>query len=176
MTALSKLAGVGLGLVLLQVLLASVLPSAIRPDLVLVFALALGLRSGGTTGLFLAFGLGFTVDVLSGSPPGLFALLRGTACVATRALDHVLYLRAPGPWVAYVVGYTIVDALLMGLALNVFLPESALGWVTVLRRLPGQVVVMAIVAAPLLLLFLRLEVAAKPDGRPSQVGLVEPRQ
>ncbi len=175
MTALGKLAGVGLGLVLLQVLLASVLPSAIRPDLVLVFALALGLRSGGTSGLFVAFALGFAVDVLSGSPPGFFALLRGTACMASRALNRALYLRAPGPWVAYVVGYTIFDALLVGLMLQVFSPESALGWLALLARLPGQVVVMAIVAAPLLLLFLRLDVPAEPDGRASGLGLVEPR-
>ena len=175
MTALGKLAGAGLGLVLLQVLLASALPSAIRPDLVLVFALALGLRSPGTLGLFLAFALGFAVDVLSGSPPGLFALLRGTACVASRVLDRALYLRAPGPWVAYVVGYAIVDALLMGLALHIFMPESALGWGTVLGRLPGQLVMMAIVSAPLLLLFLHLDVATEPVGRPAGLGVIERR-
>ena len=175
MTALGKLAGAGLGLVLLQVLLASVLPSPIRPDLVLVFALALGLRSGGTTGLLLAFALGFLVDVLSGAPPGLFALLRGTACTATRALDRALYLRAPGPWVAYVVGYTIVDAVLMGLALHVFMPEGALGWGAVLGQLPGQVVMMAIVAAPLLMLFLHLDVAGEPDGRSSGLDAIERR-
>ena len=172
MKALAKLAAAGLALVLLQVLLAAVLPAAASPDLVLVFALALGLRSSGGRGLLLAFALGLLVDVLSGSPPGLFALLRGTACAATRAFDRALYLRAPAPWVAYVVGYTIADGLLMGLAVWIFLPESALGWWTIVSRLPGGLVANAIIAAPLLLLFLRLDGDAEPRTRRDGLGLI----
>ncbi len=175
MKALGKLATAGLALVLLQVLLAAVLPAAARPDLVLVFALALGLRSNGSRALFLAFGLGLLVDVLSGSPPGLFALLRGTACAATRAFDRALYLRAPAPWIAYVVGYTIADGLLMGLAVGIFLPDSALGWWTIVSRLPGELVTNAIIAAPLLLLFLRLDGDAEPRTRRDGLGLIGTR-
>ncbi len=176
MKALAKLAAAGLALVLLQkVLLAAVLPAAALPDLVLVFALALGLRSSGSRGLILAFALGLLVDVFSGSPPGLFALLRGTACAATRAFDRALYLRAPAPWIAYVTGYTIADGLLMGLALRIILPESALGWWTVVSRLPGGLVANAIIAAPLLLLFLRLDGDAEPGTRRDGLGLIGTR-
>ena len=175
MKNIARLGGVGLALVLAQVLLSEVLPARARPDLVLVFALAMGLRSGGTRGLFLAFALGFVADVLSGSPLGLFALLRGTACALTRIFDRALYLRAPVPWTAYVAGYTLLDGCLLGLALRVFLPESALGWGTILSRLPGEIVLTALVAAPLLLLFLRLDVDTEPDGRRSGFGLIGTR-
>ena len=70
---------------------------AIQPDLILIFALAMGLRGGGLQGLILAFGAGFVLDVLSVSPLGLYALLCGTACAATRLFDKALYLRAAGP-------------------------------------------------------------------------------
>ncbi len=172
MKDIARLGGVGLALVLAQVLLSEVLPARVRPDLVLVFALAMGLRSGGTRGLFLAFALGFLADVMSGSPLGLFALLRGTACVLTRFFDRALYLRAPAPWIAYVAGYTLLDGLLLGLTLRVFLPESAIGWGTILSRLPGGIALTALVAAPLLLLFLRLDLDTEPDGRRSGLGLL----
>jgi rod shape-determining protein MreD len=175
MKGVARLAGVGLALVLGQVFLSAMLPPQVRPDLLLVFALAMGLRSGGTRGLFLAFALGFVADVLSGSPLGLFALLRGTACALTRVLDRALYLRAPLPWTAYVAGYTLLDGILMGLALRVFLPESAIGWGTILGRMPGEIVLTALVAAPLLLLFLRLDVDTEPDGRRSGLGLIGTR-
>ena len=80
---LLRLIGLGLGLLLLHTLV-TVLPVAARPDFVLVFTLALGLRGGAIGGLVVAFGVGFSVDVLSGSPLGLYALLRGTSCAATR--------------------------------------------------------------------------------------------
>ena len=174
MKAVAKLAGVGLALVLVQLLIAAALPPQIRPDLVLMFALALGLR-GGTRRLLLAFALGFLVDVFSGSPPGLFALLCGTACAVTRGVDRALYLRAPVPWAASVAGYTLVDGLLLGLTLRVLLPESALGWWALLSRLPGEVLLTALAAGPFLILFLRLDVDAEPDGRRAGLGLIGTR-
>ena len=45
-----KLIALGGALVLVQVFLRSSLPSALRPDLVLIFAAAMGLRTTGTLG------------------------------------------------------------------------------------------------------------------------------
>ena len=128
MSALLRLVGVGIALLLAQALARLVLPAVAQPDLVLVYALALGLRGGGLQGLLLAFGAGFVEDVLSGSPPGLFALLCGTACAATRLLDRALYLRAAGPWATYVGVYALLNFALCGFALRMFAPAAALPW------------------------------------------------
>jgi rod shape-determining protein MreD len=157
---------VALGLVLLlgQALLQGILPPWIRPDLLLVFALALGLRERATFGLLLAFLAGFAVDALSGAPLGLFALLRGTACAATRALDGALYLRAPAPWAVFVAAYAAADLLLMGLCLYWFLPGSTLPWTALLLRMPGVAFTSALVAPALFVLTRRLDSERAREG------------
>ncbi len=164
MISVGKLLALALGLLLAQAL-GGTLSEWIRPDFVLVFALGMGLRTNATPALVLAFGMGFVVDVLSGAPLGLYALLRGTACALTRLFDRALYLRAPGPWAAYVAGYSVADAALVALVCQFFAPESVLPFGALLARLPGQALSTAIVAAPLLALFLRL------DGESDRKGL-----
>jgi rod shape-determining protein MreD len=151
-------------LLLAQALARAVLPTLAQPDLVLVYALALGLRGGGVQGLLLAFGAGFVEDVLSASPPGLFALLCGTGCAATRLLDRALYLRAAAPWAAYVGVYALVNFALFGAAQRMFAPDSAIAWSDLLVRAPGAAVTTALCAAPLLAVFRRLLVEADRDG------------
>ena len=176
MNRLAKLAALGLAAVLVQALALAIFPAWLRPDLVLVFALALGLRGRGTGGLLLAFGSGFVVDALSGSPPGLFALLRGTACAVTRAVDHALYLRAAVPWALYVLGYCVFDALALGLCHRFFLDGGALPWTLILTQLPGSALFTAIVAGLLLGVFLNVdsETGREPGlalaGRGSRAG------
>lgn len=164
---------VGLGLVLLlaQALLIAALPAEIRPDLILIFALAMGLRAGSSYGLLLAFAFGFAVDALSGAPLGLFALLRGSACAATHMLDGALYLRAPAPWAVFVAAYAVADILIMGLVLQWFAPEAALGWGSLAIRMPGIALSTALVAAALLPLFRRLD---PEPGREGAFGFVLP--
>ena len=163
------LVAVGLALLLAQAVVQGVLPAAFRPDLVLVYALALGLRAGSSFGLVLAFGAGFAVDALSGAPLGLFALLRGTACVATRLFDGALYLRAPGPWAIFVAAYAVADLALMGVCLHWFAPEAALPWADLVLRAPGTALASAIAAAPFLALFRRLD---SEGGREGGLGLI----
>jgi len=158
-----RLLGVGLGLLLLQAL-AWHLPETLRPDLILIFALAMGLRLRGTGALILAFAFGFVVDLGSGALPGLYAFLRGTACAATRLFDRALYLRAPVPWAIYVLAYSVIDAMLMGVVVRFFVPTSTLTWEVILTRLPGMAILTAIVAAPLLGVFRRLDPEASPQA------------
>ena len=158
------LVALGLAVLLGQALLQGMLPPFIRPDLLLVFALVLGLREGATFGLLLAFLAGFAVDALSGAPLGLFALLRGTACAATRALDGALYLRAAAPWAVFVAAYAAVDLLLMGLCLYWFLPGSTLPWTTLLLRMPGVAFTSALVAPVLFVLARRLDGERAREG------------
>ncbi|MFQ5699162.1 MAG: rod shape-determining protein MreD [Myxococcota bacterium] len=141
-----RLAGLALGLLLVQQALTLLLPGWLRPDLLLTMALVLGLRARGLESLVAAFGLGFAIDVLSGAPLGLHALLRGTACAATRAVDRSLFLRAAVPWVLFVLLYAALDSLLGAAVLRVLRPEAALPLAALLPRLPGNSAITAAVS------------------------------
>jgi rod shape-determining protein MreD len=158
-----RLLGVGLCLLLAQALSWN-LPEALRPDLILIFALAMGLRLRGTGALLLAFAFGLAFDLGSGALPGLYAFLRGTACAATRLFDRALYLRAPLPWAIYVLAYCVLDAFLMGAVVRFFVPTTTLTWDAILTRLPMMAILTALVAAPLLGVFRRLDPEASPQA------------
>jgi rod shape-determining protein MreD len=150
-----KLLALALVLLALQQLVASTLPESFRPDFLLVLALALGLRSSATGALLLAFALGFAVDLLSGSPTGTYALLRGTACALTRLADRTLYLRSPLPWAAYSAAYQGVDFLFLGAIAALLLPQGGADWTGLLARAPGSMVATGLVALPLAAAFQR---------------------
>jgi rod shape-determining protein MreD len=157
-----RLLAIAIGIALVQAIALQIFPERLfYPDLVLVFALAMGLRSQGVSGLVLAFGIGFLVDIgITGGQPGLYALLRGTACGLTRIFDRALYLRGGLPWALYVAGYVLLDTILLGLLTNTWRTTGALEWGDILKRAPGVAVATALCAAPLLRLFRRLD----PNG------------
>ena len=171
MKARLALALLALGTLLVQAIATTLLPQAIRPDLVLVVALALGLRRGSSFALLAAFALGFAVDALSGSPLGLFALLRGTACAITRALDGALYLRASGPWASYTAVVTVVDVFAMGLLLHSFAPDAAPSAGLLALVALGTALPTALLAPLVLALFRRIDGEA---GREAGLGLAAP--
>ena len=112
--------------------------------------------------------------MLSGSPLGLYALLRGTAAAATRLFDRGLFLRAPLPWAIYVAAYVLVDVVLLGLTLYMLAPEVALGPLALLARAPGPALMTAVLAAPARSLFLRLERAAEREAGWASLGGLRP--
>jgi rod shape-determining protein MreD len=161
-----RLLAIAIGISLVQAIALQVFPEKyFYPDLVLVFALAMGLRSEGVSGLVLAFGIGFLVDVgiTTGGQPGLYALLRGTACGLTRIFDRALYLRGGLPWALYVAGYVVLDSLLLGLVTNTWRTTGALEWADILKRTPGVALATAVFAAPLLRLFRRIDPTSGSD-------------
>jgi len=162
-----KLLGLLALLLALQQLVVAVLPEAVRPDLILVVVLALGLRSQAVPSLLLAFGLGFAVDLLSGAPNGTYALLRGTACAFTRFADRALYLRAPIPWAIYTALYQVVDIALLGLLASVLLEGSFVGSGALLHRAPGAMIATGIVAVPVAAALQRWGVAERQDRSPA---------
>ncbi len=164
MKALAKLLGTALALLLAQQLSNLITPEWARPDLVLAFALALGLRERATEALVLAFVAGFAVDVLSAAPLGLHALLRGTACVATRFADRALYLRAPLPWAIYACGYVVLDALLLVGLMRAFSAGPGVDLAAVALFVPGAALAMALVAAPLYLWMERIGGGSDVEG------------
>jgi hypothetical protein len=111
------------------------------------------------------------MDVLSGSPLGLFALLRGTACALTRLFDRALFLRGAIPWGAYVAAFVALDAVLMAGVIRVFDPASAPGAEQILALLPVRVPLTALLAMPLLPLFLRLGSPAERESLLSSLAL-----
>lgn len=160
-----RAAALGLALLLAQSLVVSLLPAHARPDLPLIFAMAMGLRRGAETrALLLAFGIGFALDVLSGNPPGLWALLRGTACVATRIFDQALYLRAALPWGIYATGWALADWALQGLIVHAFVPKVSLPWDEVLRHAPLSALATGVCAGLLLGVLRRLDADAERDA------------
>ena len=169
MKTAAKLVGLGALLVLVQVFLTSSLPTGLRPDLVLIFAAAMGLRTSGTLGLWVAFAIGLMADVLSASPTGLFGLLAATAAAVTRALDGALYVRAPAPWGAYMAAMSVAGIVLMGLCLSWFRPEVAVPWGDLLLSAPGRALTTGIAAALLLPVLL---LADADPGRDPGLGLI----
>jgi hypothetical protein len=156
--AVLRLVAIGLGIALLQLVAMQLLPGFLYPDLVLVFALAMGLRSQGTSGLILSFAIGFLIDIgIAPAQPGLYALLRGTACSLTRIFDRALYLRGGLPWALYVAGYVAIDAVLLGMVTNAWPTTGALKWNDILVRTPGVAIATAACAVPLLRVFRRLD-------------------
>jgi len=165
-----RLLALALLLLLAQQLIVALLPAWARPDLLLVFALALGLRARATESLILAFGVGFALDAMSGAPAGLYALLRGTACAATRLVDRALFLRAALPWLLFAGVYAIVDGLLLGGLMRLFAPASALGWLDVVARQFGNAVATAVVALPVLYAVTRADGESDADGTVPLMG------
>lgn len=152
-----RLLALALGISLVQLVAQQIFPEMFYPDLVLVFALAMGLRSQGLAGLILSFGIGFLIDVGVSGQPGLYALLRGTACGLTRIFDRALYLRGGMPWVLYVAGYAVVDAILLGMVTNAWPTTGEIDWTDILHRTPGIALATAACAGPLLRVFRRLD-------------------
>jgi rod shape-determining protein MreD len=164
-----QIAGCAVAVLLLQELANLLSPVWARPDLVLALALALGLRKRATESLCFAFGIGYVVDALSAAPLGLHALLRGTACAATRLFDRSLYLRAPLPWALFVAGYALADAFGVAGVLRLATDGSGPPWLDVLARAPGGALLTAIAAVPLFVLLQRIH---EGGGRDEGLGLL----
>lgn len=97
--------------------LAHWLPLAWWPDLGLLAALALGLFLPGASGLLLAWGVGWTEDLLSAAPLGQHALQRLLAWGMTRLVDRSIDLHDLRMGLGFAAFLTALDALVVvGLA------------------------------------------------------------
>lgn len=72
--------------------LAFVISPAYKPDLMLVLVVWAGLRLPFVGGVVCAFVVGVVVDLLSGSPPGLFGLVYSLVFVVCRHLGGIVRL------------------------------------------------------------------------------------
>ena len=93
----------GLLALMLQGALATLLGPSLCPDLGLLVVIALGLRWPNlASGIWLAAGLGYASDLLSGSLLGQHALLRGLAFLGARLGSRQLKLRGALPRTVFV--------------------------------------------------------------------------
>ena len=72
-----------------------VIPSAYKPDLFLILVYWTSLRLPFAIGAALCFGGGMVMDLLSGSPMGLFALVYGVVFVSSGYLNTVFEIDTP---------------------------------------------------------------------------------
>jgi len=137
MRVLIYLALAGLALVLQTVLLPPFFPDGIKPDLMLLLIIWIGLREPPWQGGVLVYGLGWVYDAYAGTFPGLhgFVLLAVflTICgMATRLNTESL----PLVW-CLVGGGTLLQGALTMFAIE-FFADADQFWTVMLRCLPAQ--------------------------------------
>jgi len=127
---------IGIGVPIVQGALNTFVPARFTPDLGLLIVIALGLYWRSAAGGFaLAAALGFAADLLSGSMLGEQALLRMLTFGVARFASRHLNLRGALPQAAFVLVFTAVNALGIGL-LNSFFASAGGFDLAMLRDLP----------------------------------------
>lgn len=160
-----------LALLLQAVILPPFFPGGVKPDLMLLLAIWIGLREPPWKGGALVYGLGWLYDAYAGVYPGLhgFILLTIflTVCgMATRLNTESL----PLLW-CLVGGGTLMQAALTVFALEFFVDVSRF-WVLIFASLPVQLLYNLLAAYLLRNLYLRLKemTPRPPPGVLSRFG------
>jgi rod shape-determining protein MreD len=137
---------IGIAALMVQGALNTFVPARFTPDLGFLIVIALGLhwRSAGG-GFVIAAALGFAADLLSGSLLGEQALLRLLAFGTARFASRHLNLRGAVPQAVFVLIFTAVNALGIGL-LNSFFTSRGGFDLVMLRDLPPHAAINALFA------------------------------
>jgi rod shape-determining protein MreD len=143
---LFAVATVALGLQSTSVLF--LLSAAYKPDLILILVVWAGLRASYTAGVGFAFVAGLCVDVLSGSPTGLFALIYCLVLVTSGYVDAIIPIDDPVGWMTIVFLATLFSAcivlIMRWLAGPVGLGPYTVAWILLKSLLTGMVGVAVI--------------------------------
>lgn len=117
------LLGFGVALLLLQGVLTTFLPARYVPELSLLVVIAMGLvLRSAMLGLVAAFLLGCATDVLSGSVPGMHALLRVALLLTVLFAGRHLSLRGGPTVVVFAAGLSAGNAVVLELLANLVAP------------------------------------------------------
>jgi len=157
--------------VLLQVTVFAHLPfGPVKPDLLLIVVIYVGIFLPATEGGVLSFALGYLADLFSGNLIGLFTFTRVSAWLVAKLASGMLNLKSVPAQTIFVAFYSFVDYFVMVAALRFFgggeypLPEAASAlWKTAL---------MNAVAAPFVIIAIsRLErrFSTDDDRRPLEL-------
>ena len=150
-----RLIGLGGAALILQGVLATVLPPRWCPDLLFLVVVATGLCAPIASGLLVAAALGYATDLLSSSLLGEHALLFAIVFAATRRGNRKLNLRGDLPRAIFVALLTVAYAL--GL--------SGLGWAF------GRPPVLSLSLLPSLALHAAVNALATPFVSPVVIRL-----
>jgi rod shape-determining protein MreD len=107
--------------------MSSFVTASYKPDLFLVFVFWTGLRFPFIPGVGLAFAGGLFVDLLSGSPVGLFAIIYCSTFVACGYLNAVFQIDTPAGRAVTIFAAALASAGIVVLARTLTGP-SGVGW------------------------------------------------
>lgn len=153
-----------LAILLQAVVLPPLFPAGVKPDLMLLLTIWIGLRESPWRGGVLVYGLGWLYDAYAGIYPGLhgFVLLTVFLIIcgmATRLNTESL----PLLW-CLVGGGTLLHGALTVFAIE-FFAETNQFWAVMLRSLPAQLIVNLLTAYLLRRLYLRYrDIQLLPPG------------
>ena len=139
------LVALGLCALVLQGVLAALLPPVLQPDLGLLVTVAAAVAAPAVGALLLAAGLGYGTDLLSGTLLGQFALLHLLAFAATRFVHAQFHLERGLPLATFCFALSLLDALGLAALSSLFVGPSPLG-VEELPLVAGRALVNAALA------------------------------
>jgi len=136
-------------LVLQTTLLPAIVPLHLKPDLLLILVVYLGLNEGYVRGGALSYLLGCLQDVFAAGYPGLFGLALLGTFLAVRGAAARLNTESSALLLLLVSAGTLLQAALLLFALGFFAEAGAL-WIIILRGILPQLL-LNLLAASLLL-------------------------
>ena len=160
-----------LALLLQAVLLPPLFPGGVKPDLLLLLTIWIGLRETPWKGGALVYGLGWLYDAYAGVYPGLHGFVLLTIFLAVCGMATRLNTESlPLLW-CLVGGGTLLQAALTVFALQ-FFADAGSFWIVVLNCLPAQLLFNLLAGYLLYSAHLRFRrfTAQTPSGPLSRLG------
>ena len=132
------------------------LPTGLRPNLLLILILYLGLSENLSSSVAIALLLGGIQDSFSGTSLGLYVTVDLTILLLVRLLSEHLNAESPALLLLLISGGTLVQNLLVGFCLMLFADAGPI-LSTLLLALPQQLLANLLAAVLLLVLLLRIK-------------------
>ena len=132
------------------------LPTGLRPDLLLILVLYLGLSENFSRALLVTLLLGGIQDSFSGTSLGLYVSVDLAVLLLVRLVSEHLNAESPALLLLLIAAGTLVQNLLVGFCLTVFAEAGAVIPI-LLPALPQQLLANLVAAGLLLFLLLRLQ-------------------
>lgn len=89
-----------------------------KPDIILVMVIYIAIASDKSRDIFIAFTLGYLYDIYSGSPVGLFAMLRTVDFIITRFFNMNFFSKNTLFFVAITFVISMLDSIYLGYQFN----------------------------------------------------------
>jgi len=132
------------------------LPAGLRPNLLLILVLYLGLSEGLGRAILVTLLLGGIQDSFSGTSLGLYTSVNLTIVLLVRLLSEQLNAESPPLLLLLIAGGTVLQGLLVGFCLTTFADAGPVMQL-LLAALPTQLVVNLLAGALMLFVLLRLQ-------------------